>query len=103
MYKLTTVALCALLCITLAGARAQERTPSDLVPPWSVTFTDVAERAGLRATSIYGGVDRKRFIIETNGAGVAFFDYDNDGWIDALVLSGVRLEDGTRQMETYAP
>jgi hypothetical protein len=70
---------------------------------WPVSFVDVAERAGLRATSIYGGVDRKRFIIETNGAGVAFIDYDNDGWVDALVLSGVRLQQGTREIEKYAP
>jgi enediyne biosynthesis protein E4 len=70
---------------------------------WSVSFVDVADRAGLRATSIYGGVDRKRFIIETNGAGVAFLDYDNDGWVDALVLSGVRLQEGTREIEKYAP
>jgi hypothetical protein len=70
---------------------------------WPVTFVDVADRAGLHAPSIYGGVDRKRFIIETNGAGVAFVDYDNDGWPDALVLNGVRLKEGTRQTETYAP
>ncbi len=70
---------------------------------WSVTFVDVADRAGLHAPSIYGGVDRKRFIIETNGAGVAFVDYDNDGWPDALVLSGVRLHEGTREMEAYPP
>jgi hypothetical protein len=59
-------------------------------------FVDVAEKAGLRQRSIYGGVEEKRFIIETNGAGVAWIDYDNDGWIDALVLSGTRLEEGTR-------
>jgi hypothetical protein len=58
---------------------------------WRVTFTDVAVRAGLVHSSIYGGVDRKRFIIETNGCGTALVDYDNDGWIDALVLSGTRL------------
>ena len=62
--------------------------------PWPVTFTDVAERAGLRAPVVYGGVDRKRFIIETNGAGVALVDYDHDGWLDALVLSGTRLDEG---------
>src|SRR4030095_10813034 len=70
---------------------------------WAVTFTDVAAQAGLTSPSIYGGVDRKRFIIETNGAGVAFFDYDNDGWTDALVLNGVRLQEGTRQVVAYAP
>ena len=68
------------------------RSPAAATHPapatWPVTFVDVADRAGLRAPSIYGGVDRKRFIIETNGAGVAFIDYDNDGWLDALVLSG---------------
>jgi len=57
-------------------------------------------RRTARAT-VYGGVDRKRFIIETNGAGVALLDYDNDGWIDALVLNGTRLKDGTRDTETY--
>src|SRR5262245_20496093 len=70
---------------------------------WPVVLTDVAEKAGLHATSVYGGLDRKRFIIETNGAGVALFDYDNDGWIDAFVPSGVRLKDGARENETYAP
>jgi hypothetical protein len=64
---------------------------------WPVTFTDVAEQAGLRHVSVYGGLERKRFIIETNGAGVAFLDYDGDGWLDALVLSGTRLEDGARE------
>ena len=51
---------------------------------------------GLTHPTVYGGVDRKRFIIETNGAGVALLDYDNDGWLDALVLSGTRLADGAR-------
>ena len=60
--------------------------------PWAVTFTDIARQAGLRRPSVYGGIDRKRFIIETNGAGVALVDYDRDGWLDALVLSGTRLE-----------
>jgi enediyne biosynthesis protein E4 len=73
------------------------------VPPWPVTLVDVADRAGLREPSVYGDVDRKRFIIETNGAGVAFLDYDNDGWVDALVLNGTRLRPGTREAETYAP
>jgi hypothetical protein len=66
-----------------------------------VSLVDVAEKAGLKGVSVYGGIDRKRFIIETNGAGVAFFDYDNDGWVDALVLSGTRLEEGARQEKVW--
>jgi hypothetical protein len=76
----------------LAAAYLVPQTPER----WPVTFTDVAERAGLTHRSIYGGTDRKRFIIETNGCGTAFVDYDNDGWIDALVLSGTRLAAGAR-------
>ena len=82
----------ALLGAALAAAVFLTQTSDS----WRVTFTDVAERAGLVQPSVYGGVDRKRFIIETNGCGTAFVDYDNDGWIDALVLSGTRLEPGTR-------
>jgi hypothetical protein len=61
-----------------------------------VQFHDVADGAGLRAPTIYGGVDRKRFIIETNGAGVAWIDLDDDGWVDAVVLGGTRLAPGAR-------
>ena len=64
---------------------------------WPVTLVDVARDAGLVHPSIYGGLDRKRFIIETNGAGAALVDYDNDGRLDALVLSGTRLEEGARR------
>src|SRR4051812_33981577 len=56
-----------------------------------VTFVDAAQGAGLTSPIIYGGVERKRYIIETNGCGVAFFDYDDDGWMDVLLLNGTRL------------
>ena len=68
---------------------------------WRVRLVDVAEQAGLTHPSIYGGLDRKRFIIETNGAGVAWIDYDNDGWVDALVLSGTRLEESSRRERSW--
>lgn len=55
-------------------------------------FIDVAQKAGLTEPTIYGGIDKKKYIIETNGCGVAFIDYDNDGWIDIFMLNGSRLE-----------
>ena len=60
--------------------------------PFRARFTDIAAEAGLRATVPYGGIDRKTYILETVGCGVAFFDYDNDGWLDILLLSGTKLE-----------
>ena len=72
-------------------------------PEWQVSFVDAAARAGLVYRSVYGGEERKRFIIEANGAGAAFLDFDNDGWLDALVLSGTRLKEGAREDETFPP
>lgn len=73
------------------GVKPQPRgRPSGI--PFLAHFTDVAVAAGLTAPTIYGGIHHKEFIFETVGCGVAFFDYDNDGWIDILVLSGTRIE-----------
>ena len=60
--------------------------------PFNAHFTDVAHAAGLRAPVIYGGVNTKKYILEANGCGCAFIDYDNDGWMDIFLLSGTRLE-----------
>jgi hypothetical protein len=60
--------------------------------PFHARFTDVAKSAGLTAPIVYGGVETKDYIIEVVGCGVAFLDYDNDGWLDLLVLNGTRLE-----------
>jgi len=57
-----------------------------------VQFLDVAPQAGLTLPNVWGGVERKRSIIETKGSGVAFFDFDNDGWIDIYLTNGNRLD-----------
>jgi enediyne biosynthesis protein E4 len=73
------------------GIRPQPRgKPSGL--PFHATFTDVAARAGLREPVIFGPPDRMDFILESMGCGVAFLDYDNDGWLDIFLLSGTRRE-----------
>ena len=59
--------------------------------PFDAKFTDIARQAGLTAPAIYGEVDTKRNILEVNGCGIAFFDYDHDGWLDILVLGGTRF------------
>jgi len=59
-------------------------------PPFQ--FTDIAAKAGLTAPIVYGDPDKKKYILETNGCGIAFFDYDHDGWLDLFVPGGSRLE-----------
>jgi hypothetical protein len=56
-----------------------------------VRFVDVALSAGLNVTNVWGGIDHKRSIIETKGSGLAFFDFDNDGWLDVYLTNGDRL------------
>jgi len=55
-------------------------------------FTDIATKAGLTDTEIFGGVNTKKYIIETTGTGVAIFDYDNDGWPDIFIVNGTTLD-----------
>src|SRR5258707_2003836 len=89
--------------ILLTGGSAHERQSVQVVSiaptgkdrnntnDFPVTFVDVASLAGLNEQIIYGGVENKRYIIEANGCGVAFIDYDNDGWEYILVLTRTRL------------
>jgi len=56
-------------------------------------FTDVAASAGLTKTMFYGVPESVTYIVEEMGGGCAFFDYDNDGWMDIFILGGRRLED----------
>lgn len=71
--------------------KAQAR-PSFSGRPFHASFIDVARSAGLIAPIIYGGADRKEYILEADGCGCAFIDYDNDGWMDIFLLTGTRLE-----------
>lgn len=73
------------------GVKPQPRgKPSGL--PFHAHFTDIAAQAGLRAPVIYGPPDHMDYILESMGCGVAFLDYDNDGWLDIFLLSGTRRE-----------
>ena len=57
-----------------------------------VQFIDVGREAGLNIPNVWGGVDTKRIIVETKGSGIAFFDYDQDGWLDIYMTNGSRLD-----------
>jgi hypothetical protein len=79
-----TIVFCVLLPITAHTAQ-----PS---PPRIADFEDIAEKAGLTMMNVFGGVETKKYIIETTGTGIAIFDYDNDGWPDIFIVNGRTLE-----------
>jgi len=60
--------------------------------PFAAKFVNVAREAGLRQPVICGRANQTDYIVEAMGCGAAFLDYDNDGWLDILVLTGQRLE-----------
>src|SRR5207253_2108288 len=60
-------------------------------PTSPVQFVDVAREAGLTIPNVWVGADHKKYIIEAKGSGLAFFDYDNDGWLDIYLTNGTRF------------
>ena len=54
-------------------------------------FVDVAAKVGITLMNICGGTS-KDYIVEANGNGAAFFDYDNDGNMDVLIVNGSTLD-----------
>ncbi len=53
-----------------------------------VTFRDVTQQAGIHFVHNNGAFGKK-FLPETLGPGVAFIDYDNDGWPDIFLVNGM--------------
>jgi hypothetical protein len=85
-----SLTLFASIPVILIAAQQPASSKRALAP--IAQFTDVAEKAGLTMTNVFGGTDSKKYIIETTGTGVAIFDYDNDGWPDIFLVNGTTLE-----------
>src|SRR5438045_3887306 len=60
-------------------------------PAGPIHFQDIAKQAGLNFQLTCGSPE-KRYILEAMCGGVAFFDYDNDGWADILLVGGSTLD-----------
>ncbi len=71
--------LAALMVACVAGA-------AGIVAPAGITFTDVTSQAGVKFVHNSGRTGKK-YLPETVGAGVAWIDFDGDGWPDLLFIN----------------
>src|SRR6202047_1328500 len=67
----------------------------------TVQFRDVTQQAALHFVH-YNGSFGKKWLPETMGPGVAFIDYDNDGWQDILIVNGMDWPGHARKHSTLA-
>jgi hypothetical protein len=69
--------------------------------PETVTFKDSTARAGIGSIVVSGG-PKKHYVLEVNGSGVCWIDYDNDGWMDLYLVNGATIENlqGTEPQRT---
>jgi hypothetical protein len=82
--------------IAVPWLAAQKAPAAFSAPSSGDAFVDITQRLGVdfqyRASHT-----SKKYLIETMGAGVALFDYDNDGRLDIFLVNGAPLSDPTRK------
>ena len=71
---------------------ADRSSAEDKSADLGISFVNVARESGLNARTIFGGERKNKYLLETTGCGAAFYDYDNDGWLDIFLVNGARLE-----------
>ena len=62
--------------------------------PSFAKFADVTASTGIHFNYLASHTSKK-YLLETMGAGVALFDYDNDGLLDIFFVNGAPLADPT--------
>jgi hypothetical protein len=74
---------------TTSGTAAATATPAGAL---RYSFRDATEASGLSVFRQVNGTDEKPFVVESFGGGVALFDAENDGDLDAYLTNGSKLE-----------
>ena len=77
----------ALLALELSAAGCFAEAPKGADRAAGITFRDITQRAGIHFLHNNGAFGKK-YLPETMGPGVAFIDYDNDGWPDIFLVNG---------------
>ncbi|HUE42661.1 MAG TPA: VCBS repeat-containing protein, partial [Candidatus Sulfotelmatobacter sp.] len=99
------IAVCLAATITLgavSGTKTSSTAPLQKAAAATGTrFEDVTRAAGIHFVH-YNGSFGKKWLPETMGPGVAFIDYDNDGWQDILIVNGTDWPGHARKHSTLA-
>jgi enediyne biosynthesis protein E4 len=72
-------------------ARSDLPPGSTAAPAGQITFRDVSREAGITPTLVCGS-PQKKYIVEVNGTGCVWFDYNNDGYVDLYIVNGSTIE-----------
>ena len=83
-------ALALFLAMQLAFAGPPSSSDSTTPAGAKIRFVDITRAAGIHFTH-NNGASGKKYLPETLGPGVAFIDYDNDGWQDIYLVNGTNL------------
>jgi hypothetical protein len=86
--------LCFQLTASVSPLRAQKTPAASSTSSLVETFVDVTQRLGI-SFQYRASHTSKKYLLETMGAGVALFDYDNDGRLDIFLVNGAPLSDPT--------
>jgi hypothetical protein len=73
--------------IAVATTSAPTGSSPSPSPAQRIQFADITQKAGIHFIHNNGAFGKK-FLPETLGPGVAFIDYDNDGWQDIFLVNG---------------
>lgn len=73
--------------IFAAFARSVRASAPTSLSRRKITFRDVAQEAGITPRLVCG-TPEKKYILEVNGSGCVWFDYNNDGYVDLYIVNG---------------
>jgi hypothetical protein len=84
--RLVRTVFCVILSGSILAARPQTGKDGTSTP--TIAFQDITQKAGLHFVHNSGAFGGK-YLPEAMGPGVAFIDYDNDGWPDISLVNGM--------------